>query len=153
MNNVTGRGEATGCVCRKKKRERGSSSSSFTTPFSFHSPPLPCSPNPLSCRPHCRRSEREEKRREAKTQREAEGETGVGCLDVHEHAERRACGRAMTAMLSPKIRQTRRGKDTVCLLLPSHLQYLPAAFAAHPSITHIMSYWTETMMAVYQIRG
>ncbi len=31
-------------------------------------------------------------------------------MDVHEHADRRVCGRAMTAMLSPKIRQTRRGR-------------------------------------------
>ncbi|KAI3364753.1 hypothetical protein L3Q82_000965 [Scortum barcoo] len=53
----------------------------------------------------------EKKRREdGGIERERQG--GVGWrLDVREHAERRARGRAMTAMLSPKIRQTRRARS------------------------------------------
>ncbi|XP_044194316.1 rho GTPase-activating protein 22 isoform X1 [Thunnus albacares] len=55
--------------------------------------------------------QREKKRREAKTQRGRGRDKGWGALDVHEHAERRARGRAMTTMLSPKIRQTRRARS------------------------------------------
>lgn len=40
-------------------------------------------------------------------------------MDVHEHAERTVCGRAMTAMLSPKIRQTRRGRTRFTSTLPA----------------------------------
>lgn len=91
--------EATGCVHRETC---SSSSSSFTSPFPPRSPPLPCSPNPLSCRPHCRRSASEGKEREA----------GVRYVDGKEHADGRALGPAMTTMLSPKIRQTRRGRTS-----------------------------------------
>lgn len=106
MNNVTGRGGGPWvCVQREKKKGSSSSSSSspsFTTPFLSHSPPLSYSPNPLAAG---RTAEGQREKR-----REAEGEAGVGYLDVHEHADRRSFGRAMTAMLSPKIRQTRRGR-------------------------------------------
>lgn len=146
MNNVTGMGGGTGRVCRENKRGSSPSSNLFlTTSSSFHSPPLSRSPNPpplprpLSCRTHCRRSEREEE------DREAEGETGVGCVEVHEHAERRARGRAMTAMLSPKIRQTRRGR--------TQFAFTSTASASTLHLVHLMrgcmSYALHVLLQIY----
>lgn len=100
--------EDTGCVCSERITHRVRSSS-LTTPFSFHSPPSTVLPTPLTPG-RTAEGQSERKRREAK------GETGVGCLDVHEHAERRERGQAMTTMLSPKIRQTRRGRTWLALL-------------------------------------
>lgn len=107
---------------RKKKREGWfllppppSSCLSFTTPLSL-SILLPSPAHPTPEPPAALQKVREKKRRrrkkgergrDAARQRETQG---WGALDVHEHAERRARGRAMTAMLSPKIRQTRRGR-------------------------------------------
>lgn len=104
MNNVTGRGGGHwACVPREKK---------IVPPPPLPPPSLsillPCSPNPLAA--GCTAEGQREKKR-----REAEGEAGVRRSDVHEHADRRAFGWAMTAMLSPKIRQTRRGRTwSVC---------------------------------------
>lgn len=96
-----------------RERRHGKKTVVVPPPPSLHHPsslsillPSPCSPNPLAA--GCTAEGQWEKER-----REAEGNAGVGCVDVQEHADRRACGRAMTAMLSPKIRQTRRGRFTL----------------------------------------
>lgn len=134
-------------ACAQGKKGGGISSSSsffsFTTPFSFHSPP---SPNPLAAG-RTAEGQRErrggERRREEDTERQEGEKTGVGCLDVHEHAERRVRGRAMTAMLSPKIRQTRRGRTQfVCLHIYS------CCLSMHYSV---VAHLTGTMME-FQIR-
>lgn len=78
MNNVTGTGGGHWACAQEKKR--GSSSSSFTTLISFHSPPLPCSPNPLAA--GCTaEGQKEKKRREAKTQKGRGKDRGgvLGC--------------------------------------------------------------------------
>ncbi len=81
MNNVTGRGESHWACVQKKG---GSSSSSFTTPFSFHSPPLLFSPNPLAASRTAEgqgEEKKKKKRREAKTQRGRGRDRGgvLGC--------------------------------------------------------------------------
>lgn len=143
MNNVTGRGGghwACVYVCAKGGGKKG------VVPFlllpllllyhhplfSFHSPPLPICTQPPSYQPHCRRSEREKRiERWRRTERETQG---WGALDVHEHADRRACRQVMTAMLSPKIRQTRRGT-----FLCSALQ-VPASWLHHPQLYSFTSW-------------
>lgn len=120
MNNVAGLGgwwlEEELWVCLQKKKEGQilhHHPSLLLFPFSSPSPGRPNPPVP-SIHPPARRHHlaalQKVRARGERAGKEAERQSGgVGWLDVEEHAERRAPGRAMTAMLSPKIRQTRRG--------------------------------------------
>lgn len=119
MNNVAGLGGVAGGgtlgVFAEKKGGADppppplSSSLSILLPFPRSTqPPVP-SIHPPARRHHLAALQKVRARGE-RAGKEAERQSGgVGWLDVEEHAERRAPGRAMTAMLSPKIRQTRRG--------------------------------------------
>lgn len=129
--------EDTGCVCSERITHRVRSSS-LTTPFSFHSPPSTVLPTPLTPG-RTAEGQSERKRREAK------GETGVGCLDVHEHAERRERGQAMTTMLSPKIRQTRRGRTRL----------VSSAFLRYPCQLHQFTHLSTRLLSdgAHQLRG
>ncbi|XP_042364220.1 sulfotransferase family cytosolic 1B member 1-like [Plectropomus leopardus] len=79
MNNVTQRGGGHR-ACVEEKKERGSSASSLTTPFSSHSPPLRLFTQPPRCRPHCRRSERDEEERGTERQRERDEGWGAAWM-------------------------------------------------------------------------
>lgn len=140
--------EATGCVCREREEKKmGSSSSpfSFTTPFSFHSPPLPCSPNPLAAGRTAEGQKQEEEERGKDTERQKERQGWGAWMYTNMPRGERADERWQPCWAQRSDRPGEVGHSFACLLfvcsfsslvLPSHL---PAALAAQSPLTHIMS--------------